>query len=485
MPGLPEAPFACVEKVRGALRLCALSPAAAQLGLSAGMALADARARVPALAAIPYDPAADARWLATIADRCEHVSPMVATVPPDAIVIDITGCAHLFGSEAGLAGQLLARLGGLHVRHAIAATPGAALGLARFGWPAGLDEAAAVAALPIAALGLDPATGLALRRAGLTTLGHLATRPTAPLAARFGEAAVGALDRLLGRADSRITPRRPPPALLFERRFAQPLVTVEAALRALATLLAQAGHELERRGSGGRRFAARLFRSDGAVRDVGVASSTPIRDAAAIGRLFAERIGALADPIDPGFGFDLIRLAVPVTEPLAPAQLALDGGRMGEQGLAALVDRLTARLGRGRVRRVAPRDSHQPEQATFTFAATESSPAAPWPAPEPGEPPLRPLSLFDPPEPVEVVAEVPDGPPRRFRWRGQSHDVALSEGPERIAAPWWHGDPDAPPPTRDYYRVEDVDGRRFWLFREGLYGAETARPRWRLHGLFA
>ena len=145
----------------------------------------------------------------------------------------------------------------------------------------------------------------------------------------------------------------------------------------------------------------------------------------------------------------------------------------------------TARLGRSRVRRLAPRDSHQPEQAAFSFPAAEPRATPPWPAPAPGEPPLRPLSLFDPPEPVEVIAEVPDGPPRRFRWRGQSHDVALSEGPERIAAPWWLGDPDAPPPPRDYYRVEDMAGRRFWLFRHGLYGAATAPPRWWMHGLFA
>jgi protein ImuB len=176
---------------------------------------------------------------------------------------------------------------------------------------------------------------------------------------------------------------------------------------------------------------------------------------------------------------------VATLEPLAPAQLELEGGALSDEGLGALVDRLTARLGRGRVRRLAPRDSHQPEQAAFSFPAAEPRATPPWPTPAPGEPPLRPLSLFDPPEPVEVIAEVPDGPPRRFRWRGRAHDVALSEGPERIAAPWWLGDPDAPPPPRDYYRVEDMAGRRFWLFRHGLYGAATAPPRWWMHGLFA
>jgi protein ImuB len=200
--------------------------------------------------------------------------------------------------------------------------------------------------------------------------------------------------------------------------------------------------------------------------------------------LLHERIGALADPIDPGFGFDLIRLMVPVTAPLAAQQLRLEGGSLADSEVGALVDRLGARLGRGRVRRLVAADSHIPEQAAFDLPLADAMAGAAWSAAPPGEPPLRPVRLFDPPQIIQVIAEVPDGPPRRFRWRRQTHDVVRHEGPERIGAEWWRR-ADGAGLTRDYYRVEDSAGRRFWLFRHGLYGTEKPDPGWYLHGLFA
>ncbi len=245
--------------------------------------------------------------------------------------------------------------------------------------------------------------------------------------------------------------------------------------------MAEAAAQLAARGLGGRQFDATLFRSDGHVARLTIATGAPTRDPALIARLLTERIEALADPLDPGFGYDLIRFAVPVVEPLGAAQLALDGERAAEAEVAALVDRLTTRLGSGRVRRLAAGDSHVPERASFDHAV--AAPAA-WPKPAPGEPPPHPLQLFTPPQPIDVVAEVPDGPPRGFRWKGARHDVLRAEGPERIAAEWWRRRDDGGR-TRDYYRLEDAQGRRFWVFRHGLYGVETATPRWYLHGLFA
>jgi len=220
------------------------------------------------------------------------------------------------------------------------------------------------------------------------------------------------------------------------------------------------------------------------MRDLAIETSLPTRDAALVDRLMRERIESLADPIDPGFGFDLMRLAVPVIEPLAPTQLALEGGEVREGELIALIDRLSTRLGRTRVRRLAPRDTHIPEQAVLALPAIEAPAPQPWPAPASGEPPLRPLHLFDPPQPIEVTAAAfPDGPPKHFRWRRTSHAVTRYEGPERIAAEWWKRDDNAGL-TRDYYRLEDARGRRFWVFRHGLY-RETERPRWYVHGVFA
>ncbi|MDQ2878218.1 MAG: DNA polymerase Y family protein [Pseudomonadota bacterium] len=485
--GVPdEAPFALVEKCRGVIRLATLDPRALALGLMPGLPLADARARVPGLEVFEADPAADREWIERIADWCERYTPMVALEPPHGVTLDVTGCAHLFGGEIGLADDLIRRMGCWtdHLRHAFAATPEAAQALARFQTTPATSENAALRGLDVAALRLPDETITALRRAGLKTIGDLASRPSAPIAARFGEQATAMLARLLNQADSRIVPRRPVPALCCERRLAEPITRTDDVMSVIAALAEEAGQALAARDKGGRRFAIRLFRSDGAVRDLAVDSSLPVRDPAVVARLFRERIETLASPVDPGFGFDMIRMAVPVIEPLAPRQLQLEGDVANEEALAALIDRLSTRLGPGCIRRFATSDTHIPEKSVRTIPAREASSPAAWPMPDAGEPPSRPIFLFDPPQRVEVMAEVPDGPPRRFRWRRDVYDVIRAEGPERIAPEWWrHARGNGL--TRDYYRVEDAHGRRFWIFRHGLYDRETVDPDWYVHGLFA
>ncbi|QDP20561.1 Y-family DNA polymerase [Sphingomonas xanthus] len=488
----PEAgqPFVLTAKVKGALRLAAVDRGAGALGLVPGMTLSDARARVPGLASFTHDPAADLGWLERLADGCLRYSPMVAADPPDGLLLDIAGCAHLFGGEAGLVADLDDRLDrlGLHRRMAFAGTQGAARALARYQALPAADEAAAVRRLPVTALELGDDATLALTRAGLNRVGELAVRPMASVAARFGAETVAALRHVLGEEERPIVPRQPAVPVAAERRFAEPIARTDDALTVLGELVGEAAEQMERRRLGGRRFEGLLFRSDGIMRTLVVETSRPSRDPALVVRLMAERIEALADPIDPGFGFDLIRLRVPVTEPLAAAQLAMEGGAAADVEVDSLVDRLSIRLGRERVRRLVPLDTHIPEQMQLELPAVGTSPSkAEWPRPEPGEPPLRPLHLFDPPQRIEVVAEVPDGPPHRFRWRRKLHEVRRFEGPERIASEWWKrrdGEVDRPGLTRDYYRVEDAHGRRFWLFRHGLY-AEKADPGWYVHGLFA
>lgn len=476
-----------VERQRGAVRLTACAAEARALGIEPGLTLADAQARVPDLWVEEADPQADARWLETIADACDRFSPLVALDPPDGVTIDVTGVAHLFGDEAGLIAAVEARMARWsdQLRHALAASPEAAQALARFQTAPAPSEAAALRRLPVAALGLDADEARALRQAGLKTIGDLAERPRAPLAARFGTDLVDRLARLLGQARQPLVPLAPLPELQVERRFAEPIGRHEDALGVIEQLLGEAAVRLAERGQGGRAFVARLYRSDGRVFRLAVECAEPQRAPEPVMRLFRERIGALADPIDPGFGFDLIRLAVPRLEPLGATQLALEGGAVNDLAMGALVDRLSTRLGRGRLKRFVPRDTHLPEQAVLALPAIELATPVPWPSPPPGEPPLRPVHLFDPPQPVEVIAEVPDGPPQRFRWRRTLHEVTRYEGPERIAPEWWRRAPDKPGLTRDYYRVEDARGRRFWLFRHGLYEAESAAPRWYVHGLFA
>ena len=319
------------------------------------------------------------------------------------------------------------------------------------------------------------------------SIGDLASRPMANIAARFGADAAMALRRLLGDAPSPLAPRIALPPVVAERRFAEPLGSTAHATKVLAELTGEAIEELGERGKGGRHFRATFFRSDGLARSIAIETGHPTRDTGLVMRLFAERMDSLADPLDPGFGFDMIRLAVPRLERLTATQLKLEGGavRTANEGAAMdeLADRLTTRLGRGRVRRLRPADTHIPEQAQLELPAADAPLPLAWPAPEEGEPPTRPFHLFDPPQPIEVIAEVPDGPPHHFRWRRATHAIRRYEGPERIAAEWWRRR-DNGGLTRDYYRVEDAQGRRFWLFRHGLYD-EKPDPRWYIHGVFA
>jgi protein ImuB len=473
-----------VETVAGGIRLKALDRESVRAGLTVGLTLADARARLPELEVYPHDAHADHGWLERLADGCQRYTPSVGLDAPDGLILDIAGCVHEFEGERRLAADLEDRLArrGLLVRHAFGDTPDAARALARFAGAPAPDERRAVKRLPVAALGLDDDATTALVRAGLKTVGDVMARPLATIAARFGAEAATMVRRLNGEVKGPIIPCRIVPKIGVERRFAEPIARTDYALEVLAELATEAAGTLAERHEGGRRWEAQLFRADGLVQRLRVETGTPTRDVALLMRLFRERIDSLADPLDPGFGYDLIRLDIALAERLDASQLKLEGGEAQKGEVVQLLDQLGTRLGRTRVRRFGARDSHIPEQAELMLPASDPVPTAPWAPLEEGEPPLRPIYLFDPPQPIEsMAAEVPDGPPHRFRWRRTVHDVARAEGPERIAGEWWRRDDI---PTRDYFRVEDRKGRRFWIFRHGLY-SERESPRWYLHGLFA
>ncbi|MFB0873262.1 MULTISPECIES: DNA polymerase Y family protein [unclassified Sphingobium] len=477
----PDAPLALVTRAGNALRLAALDPLAQAEGLIAGMTLADARARCPTLATCSADPDADARELDRLAVAMRRFTPMVALDPPDGLILDISGCAHLFGGEKALARAAKGEAG-YASRCGFGPNATAARALARHGGKGG-----DVHALPVVALDLDDRALAALRRAGLRTIGDLARRPMGMIAARFGQQAVTRLRQILGEAASPIAPRRAQAPIRADARFPEPIARTDDVMEVVEHLLADAARQMEERRLGGRRFLVRLVRSDGARRDLTIETAQPVCDPAAVLRLLRERIDTLADPIDPGFGFDSVHLAVPWTEPLADRQRSLDGSarEAAQEGVIALIDRLGIRLGPQRIRRLQPRDRHLPEAAQRLVPAAQAGDAG-WPSTD--DRPPRPLLLFDPPQSVAAIAGVPDGPPQRFRWRGKLHEVVLAEGPERIAAEWWRRQgghhAGGAGRTRDYYRIEDSDGRRYWMFRHGLFG-EEADIGWYLHGLFA
>lgn len=457
--------------------------------MTPGMTLADARARAPHLAVAQADPEADERLMLRLAAFCEQFTPLVALDPPCGLMLDATGCAHLFGGDAAMRACVLQAMARLSFtgRAAVAGTPDATRALARFGEtavaPPGEDENF-TRPLPIAALEAPRETSVALTRAGLMTLSDLADRSSAVLTARFGSETMRRLTRILGREDARITPLRPLPDCMVERRFAEPFLDLAAIENVLRPLIAEAMGILERRGEGGRAFEARFFRADGAVRALHFETGAPSRNVEALLRLFRLKADSLADPLDPGYGFDVIRFCVLNAETLAQSQIGFERRDAPESGFADLVDRLAARFGRERVLRFSAHDTHDPLRAASYVSAAAPS-ASSWVKPEEGEPQLRPLFLFDPPQPIETMAETPDGPPIHFKWRRMRHLIARAEGPERIAPEWWRNTAGREKRTRDYYRLEDRDGHRFWVFREGLYESETTDPRWFLHGLFA
>ncbi len=533
-----DAPLVVVAPIKSALRITALNDEAARLGLKTGMALADARAMYPALAAAEADPLADQALLKSIADWCDRYTPLVALDAPDGLMLDITGCAHLFGGEAQLCRDIVVRLGmqGFQARVAAADTPGCAWAAARYGSsqivPRG-EARSVLLPLPVSALRLAPEVTDALAQVGLRTIADIIDLPRAPLTARFGEALVRRLDQALGREEEPISPCLPVPAYVTEQRFAEPIALERDVLGTLAHLARELARALERRGEGARLLQAALFRADGKVQRIEVGTAEPLRDPERVARLFVERLAA--DPCDPGFGFDVVRLSALATERLDPMQTGF-GAPEDAAELAHLIDRLGARFGLRRVTRLLPQDTHIPEFAVLSVPA-QVAPRAPSfplrsrmqvapPSPARGEgtnrcdcpptarfarggrgedargaggdsaefaveadrldslAPTRPLRLLARPERIEAMAEVPDGPPVRFRWRRVLHEVAHAEGPERIAMEWWR-DAQGHALTRDYFRVESKQGVRVWLYREGLYGRETAQPRWFLHGLFA
>lgn len=483
--------------MRGGQRVIAASTEARAGGILPGMPLADARATLPGLFTTEADTSGDSRALETLALWCGRWSPWSAADGLDphgraSILIDASGCAHLFGGETAMLEDLASRLRGFGftARAAIAGTPGAAWAVARFG-----DRRSAIAIvpeggllaslspLPVRALRIDAAMAEDLERVGLRRISDLVGMARAPLAARFGQALTDRLDAVLGRTREPLSPLRAIAPLRVRAVFAEPIATPEDIAAATRRLLDEIASRLETEYRGARRLELVAYRADGTVAEIALGTGHPVRDPAHLETLFREKLKDL----DAGFGIDVLALGVLVAEPLAPQQRDLASGRAAsEDDVGRLVDRLGARLGPDRVLRLQARASHIPERASRSVSAlsiNDLNRKDKKYIPKSQQP--RPVRLLPSPEPIEVIAPVPDRPPLLFRWRRTAHEVARAEGPERIAPEWWI--PGAPPPeqgVRDYFRVEDKSGRRYWLYREGLY-LPGVFPRWYLHGFFA
>lgn len=521
-------PLAVVAEVRGAQRLAALSAEAEAAGLARGQPLRDALAVCPALVTRPADPAADAAALAALRRWAGRFSPWVAEEPPDALVVDLTGCAHLFGGEAALLETIAADCAGLGLtlRAAIADTVGTAWALARYGTgpaagpltgdaiaaearatraraaarhpasrpappvpPGGVTAIAppgqmraALAPLPPAALRLPAETAEALARLGLRRVGDLMELPRAALARRFGREVLGRLDQALGVAPEPVSPAAAPAHFAVRLALPEPIGLEADLLAALDRMLPRLCARLAEKGRGARRLRLQALRADGGLAAVEVGLARPGHDPARLRPLFAMKLAA----IDAGFGIDLLRLEAVQTEPVHPVQhrghLEAAGAIRGTApdsttALDDLIGKLGARVGLEAITRLHPADSHIPEKSAQVHAAAWAAPhAGPWPLPTPP----RPLVLLDRPEPLDAPPD--PAPPARFRWRRRALALAGASGPERIAPEWWLDDPAWRSGVRDYWRVETDAGTRLWLFH--AHGG-TVSGGWFCHGVFA
>jgi protein ImuB len=499
-------PFALITRTaRGAI-LHALNAAARAAGLSRGQTQADARAMLPTLECRPADLPADLKALERLAIWAERWSPSITVdVSADGLeglFLDVTGAAHLFGGEAGLLDQIERRLSdaGARARLAIAETPGAAWALARWSGRGGGEMRitppggvrSVLADLPIEALRIDASTQKQARRFGLKTIGDLYPMPRAGLARRFRDGAgiglVKRLDQALGAAPEALIPTRPPPRYRAWEAYAEPLGDTAGMESRLPELAADLAAALEKDGQGARSLTLTGFRTDGRTTSLSIRLGLPGRDPAIWMRLFRETGIAR---LDPGFGVDALMLTADLTETMRARQVSMQDEATARhaEGLAALIDRLSARLGEAAVQVSESQGSWIPERAERWSPALGRSSASP--ETDFGDRRKRPLLMLDPPEPVEVIAELPDRAPAQFTWRRLSRRVTRADGPERLSPEWWRPRPDGRlARTRDYYRIEDDQGLRYWLFREGLYGREYAggederAPSWWMHGMF-
>ena len=477
-----EAPLVLIGR-EGSRRVVVAADAAARAaGLRPGMPATKAQVLVPGLIVQDASPAADAEALDRLAVWLLCVAPIVAPDPPDGIVIDSTGADHLHGGEAAMLQGLIGRLAmsGIAARAAIADTRGAAHALARSAARPTLiapprHGRSILEGLPLEALRIAPSTAAELRTLGFERIGDLLAQPRAPLALRFGPELGRRIAQALGDTPEPIEPIRPPDLIEVRRAFAEPIGAAETIARYIAKLVVQLCRRLEERGLGARRLDLVCHRVDNRAQAVRVGLAMPVRDAGRLTRLLCDKI----ETISPGFGIEVMTLAATAAEPLERKQAVSSLVEESLPDVSDLIDTLMNRVGERAIYRLAPVASDVPERSLCRIPAMAADTGATWPGHWP-----RPSRLLPQPEPIETVALLPDHPPASFTWRGVRRRVKRADGPERVFGEWWKREAELVA-VRDYFRVEDEAGERYWLFRAGDgEDAATGTHRWFLHGVF-
>ncbi len=476
-PELRDKPFLLYAPERGRMVVTAAGRALEKEGVGPGMVVADVRAILPEVEVFSAEPEAEKKLLKDLAEWCLRYTPVVAVDPPDGLILDISGCAHLWGGELAYLEAITGRFrrGGYDVKAAIADTIGAAWATARYGKDKTIVEpgrqAEALLPLPPAALRLDDVVLQRMLKLGFRQTGQIMNIPRLNLRRRFGDALLSRLGQALGTEPEILTPVQPAPVYQERLPCIEPIQTDKGIKIALERLLETLCERFSKEGKGMRTGIFKGYRVDGKTEQISIGTSRASRDAAHLFRLFELKI----PEIEPALGIELFVLEATLVEDVSEAQEALwCAGSNDQKVVAELLDNIAGKVGAGAIHRYLPQEHHWPEYSIKEVASLEEQPETEWFTNR-----RRPLHLLSDPEPIEVMVMLPDYPPLHFRYKENIIKIVRADGPERIEQEWWL----QTSPPRDYYRVEDENGARYWLFRLGTYGSGT--PQWFLHGFFA
>ncbi|WP_377021395.1 Y-family DNA polymerase [Mucilaginibacter angelicae] len=476
-PELAALPFVLAAPVKNKIVITASSMPAEREGAFTGMAVADARAAVPELLVVDDVPGQAAKLLRLIGLGCIRYTPVVSLDLPDGLMLDISGCAHLWGGEREYLKEIVLKLraAGFDARAAIADTPGAAWAVVRYATRSPIiisgEQAAAICALPPAALRPEPEALERLHKLGFRNIGPLLETAPQALRRRFGKSLLLRIDQALGRVGEYWEPLVPPVPYTERLPCLEPIRTAPGIEIAIEKLLEALCLRLQQEGLGVRKAVLKCHRIDGRKVQTGISTTKGSHSVSHLLRLFKLQI----DKIEPALGIELFVLEAPRVEEMETEQEQLwaEARGLGDTALAELLDRIAGKVGAGAIQRFLPAEHHWPEQSVKLAGSLTEQPETVWP-----ELP-RPIRLLGQPELIEVMALVPDRPPKVFTHKGRRHTIVKADGPERIGREWWRDGGE----HRDYYIVEDNEGNRYWVFRSGHYDGDDAQ--WFLHGYFA
>jgi protein ImuB len=477
-PHLKSLPFVLRTPSHGRMIVSAMNALAQSKGIHVGMVLADARAIVPNVEVLDDKSELPLQLLTRLAEWCIRFTPVVAVDLPDGLLMDVTGCSHLWGGDGPYAGDIARRLiaRGYDVRISIADTIAAAWGVARFAKKSLIivpgQHIEAIMPLPPEALRLEAETISRLHKLGLHQVRQFITMPRSALKRRFGEHAIMRINMALGQEMEMIRPVVPIEPYQERLPCLEPIVTATGIAIAIKELLDTLCVRLQKEQKGLRVANFKGYRVDGNIQQVSIGTTRPSHSPKHLFKLFEDKLST----IEPALGIELFVLEAPKVEDYLPAQEKMWEGSSGLEDvrLAELLDRLTNKLGENVVHRYLPQEHYWPERSVKPTSSLQEKPATKWRTDK-----LRPLHLLKLPEKIEVTAPIPDYPPMNFRYQGKLHIIKKADGPERIEQEWWIQEGQ----HRDYYRVEDEEGGRYWVFRLGHYHDKTFE--WFIHGFFA